>query len=215
MKRISILLLLIQAGFLLNAQDRSAAIQTQTKTWLAKLTAEDKFRYTPILKNRDQYHYYHRIDSLKFDYVFIEESFCMMDSSSFLTERYFTGQDSLPAFVFVNGQYSAPTEFYLSSLLGPPNEMRHYYTFQPMLDRFSALLPDQTMQYNQVIYIGSRYADPKSTEALCQQYTQRYKSTSQIQTMIDMKLQKIIVSVQLPAENPQFEVKVYDDLWGW
>lgn len=215
MKRISILLLLILAGFLLNAQDRSAAIQTQTKTSLAKLTAEVKFCYTPILKNRDQYHFYHRIDSLKFDYVFIEESFCMKDSSSFLTERYFTGHDSMPAFVFENGRSSEPTGFYQYSPLGLPYEMRHYYTFQPMLERFSALLPDQTIQYNQVIYIARRYADPKSTEALCQHYTQRYKSTYQIQTLINMKLQKVVVSVQLPAENPQFEIKTYDDYWGW
>jgi hypothetical protein len=66
-----------------------------------------------------------------------------------------------------------------------------------------------------VIYIGRRYADTKSTEALCQHYTQRYKSTYQIQTLIDMKLQKIVVSVQLPAENPKFDIKSYDDYWGW
>lgn len=215
MKRISILLLFILVGFLLNAQDRSAAIQSQTKASLAKLSGKEKSIFATILKNRDQYQLYHRIDSLQLDYVFIEESFCVTDSSSFLTERYFTGKDSIPDYVFVNGQSTEPSGFYQYFPLGPPYEMRHYYTFQPMFERFSALLPDQTMQYNQVIYIGRRYADPKSTEALCQQYTQRYKSTYQIQTMINLNLQKIVVSVQLPSENPQFEVKVYDDLWGW
>lgn len=211
-----IMLLSVYAAAQSNAKD----FETKCRKIITSLPKEQQPYFDSITAIRE--HNLHggilaRIDTLKYDYLFIQEQFYETDNWHQTSEYYFNSGDTLPSAVFTNGIYRNPRDLFGENIFGPPqDETNRFHLFANMYSTFSQNKAFQELSYNPNMYIARRFAETdENVEKILTESEDRLKKTYQIMTMFDKKGNIIHVSVQEPASNPTLKAVFYDDIWGW
>lgn len=195
-------LLLFLVPFAAVSQSYSVQIDSLTREHTARFARGQQFWVDSILAERRSSEWLKRIDSLTFDYAFIEETY---NRYGFVEEHYFLNGDSIPYLTFSNGEM---TESSLYIRNGEMTEVAQRYLFAPMLERYSKMQPNQELDYarTQYWFTGGcvRYANTE--EEFRSRRKEKLKNTYAICTMIDKANRKVIVSVQHAPRHPEFEV---------
>jgi hypothetical protein len=194
----------------------SVTIDSLTKSNIDKLTDKQKLKFDSILTYRKSVDFFTRLDTTTFDIAFIQETFCFADTLGNVTERYFMMYDTIPKYVYRNGKHTDPKDIYDGFLIWYSKNVTYYTTLYPLIDNYSKLKPTQELNYDKrqiwshgcVIYKDSKKIFEKKR-------TEQLKTTYQIQTMIDKKDHKIIVSVQYAPRRPKFKTHSYNAVWDW
>ena len=167
------------------------------------------------------------MDTIKYDYVYIEERFNQVDSSMSAVEYYFNTnpagkyqanfEDSslLPDQLYQNGQLlDLRYAYYSSSVTGIifDGKYEYYYTLDSILGRCASLLPFQELSYDRTPRISNLIV-ANSTERIdtnrarnliaTNNYKKMLSSTYQIVTFVDQVKNRVTVSIQSPARHPE------------
>ncbi|WP_343632938.1 hypothetical protein [Fluviicola sp.] len=200
-----------------HGQKTSILVDEMTAHHLRQLPEEKRSHFDSILQNSMRKNWLSRADERSFDVAFIEEEFCEKMHSVTTTEYYFNRGDSIPAYLYEQGEmvevknrYGFPVTWYYQHVI-------HYQTFQPLFETYSKFQPMQELAYEkeQILdysCIGRAKDQDKRFE---DQRTAELKTTYRINTMIDKKSNTILVSVQYAPEKPKFEIKGYSSAWDW
>ncbi|NTW32450.1 MAG: hypothetical protein HGB12_07475 [Bacteroidetes bacterium] len=191
-------------------------IDSATVVTISQLDSNATKKFLDIYSQGYKTNLYSRLDTISYDYAFIQATICDLDSSFKIIERYFISDDSIPKYLFRNGKQLDTKNEYEGFLIWYKNNVTYNYTLRPMLESYSKLKSIQPLPYEKiqiwshgcVIYEG---AEKKYTE----RRKKEIKHTYQIQTFVDKKKNRIIVSVQTPPKKPKFKTFSYNGVWDW
>ncbi len=216
MKAIALFLILAFSSVMLSGQSYAWAMDSLTKRYLAKLPVSKQIQFDSILSQRLAIDLSTRIDTLDFDYAFIEENFCFADSIGAVEERYFRSLDSIPTYVFFDGLFYDPKKVYNGHFIWYSKNVTHLNTFRPLFKKYTGLKSIQELPYarRQIWEHGCVVIENGELD-FKQERSEQLKSTFQIQTMIDKQKQKVIVSIQLAPKKPRFKTISYNAVWDW
>jgi hypothetical protein len=209
------------------AQQLSHTVDSLTQTYLKRLPVAQGANYSGMLENRKKYKLFQRIDTTHCQYLYIEESYCLADTTAYLVERYFDttyhhfyhinplDRLQLPAVVFQNGQeIDFRYAYYSRSISGVMylDRYENYYTLDSLLQRCKYLKDLQELSFDptpKITYSSLDYAHNPQVDlslerkkAEDQKNVKRLQQTYQIVTLIDKRAKKVQVSIQTPAKNP-------------
>ena len=179
-------------------------LDSTTHAQLKKLTLKEQLQFDTLLQNRDKSGIKKRIDTVEFDYLFIQETYCFFDSKSEITELYFSKGDTIPKLIVVNER---KVEF--NSLVFPENEnyrkkLNLKYTFSPLLHSYSNTNPIQVLPYSRKqAYFTGCVPLKNNRRIFKKRRIQELKKTYQIQTLHTKD--KIQISFQIPPRNPSIK----------
>lgn len=215
MLRFIVIFLIVLAPLVSYSQKYSKSIDSLTSGNIALLPKKKQAYFTNVLEQRKKIKWQTRTDSLDYDYAFIEETFCSYDTTSTITERYFSKNDSIPKAVYINGIKEDVRKIYDYGMRWYSKNVTHYETLMPLLTTYSKLADWQELPYDkrQVWHHGCVvFEDEKDFK---KRRINQLKNTYQIQTLIDKGNNKTLVCAQLAPKNPRFEVKSYNGEWDW
>jgi len=153
---------------------------------------------------------YSRIDSLTYDYAFIQASICRQDSSFTLDERYFVSGDTIPKYFFLNGQEYNTKEMYSGKSIWYMYTLTNDFTLKPMIKRYNRLKNVQTLAFDKIQILGIACVNNETESEFKLKRTNKLKQTYQIQTLIYKKNNKVKVSLQTPPRKPKFKTKKFN-----
>ncbi|MBL7808518.1 MAG: hypothetical protein JNN28_11910 [Saprospiraceae bacterium] len=209
-------LLLLLLPCMLYGQKYALAIDSLTKAHISRLPKSKQIKFDSLLAQRLAFNLLHRIDSLPFDYAFIEEEFCYMENFGSITERYFSGGDTIPRHVFEDGAFLDPKEVYNDFFIWYSKYVSSHYTLQPLLKSYSKLKATQVLAYDKIqIWEHGCVIVANSEAAFKQIREEELKATYRIMTLIDRQLNKVILSVQVAPKKPRFQIFSYNPVWDW
>lgn len=216
MKQTITILLLTISSFTTYGQIYSFTIDSLTTKHINLLPKNQQKYFTNMLKNRKTIHWLNRIDTAKFDYAFVEETFCDYNQSSTIAERYFIRPDTLPKNVFINGNVENPTKAYDGFFIWYSKNVTYLKTYFPLFAHYSELKSTQELPYQKrQIWTHGCVIRSDDKKKLINKRTKQLKTTYQIQTMVDKVNNKIVVSVQFAPKKPIFETRGYNPVWDW
>ena len=227
MQKFIIILSFIFCTTLSFAQTQSFVADSMANLYSKQLpAASNPNSYKSIISARIQTGLHKRIDTLRYNYVYLEETYHPSDSTRSATEYYFNvipegiyrnnfdDKTILPDLVFIDGkQIDQRYAYYSSAISGVVFEGKYeyYYTLDTILLRCKGLLPVQEITYDPTPKLtGFANINAKQDNdsafikksAAEKKHLDWLKSTYQIVTLIDKTKGKTIVSVQTPAKNP-------------
>jgi hypothetical protein len=216
MKNLITLLILTIGSFGSFAQQYSAEIDRTTREYIGKLPKEQQHFFDSILAQRQSVDWFSRIDSIPYDYAFIEEIFVNRYAICGVTERYFADGDTIPKFIFSVGKPLDPKEVYTNFLGWWTKNVTYQQTLYPKIAAFETYKPTQELAYDKrQIWSHGCVTSEQDKDDFTKRCAEELKTTWQIVTMIDKKNNKVIVSVQTAPVNPRFEVYSYNGVWDW
>lgn len=169
----------------------SMSVDSSTVVTASFLDSNDSRKILEVYSYEYEANIYKRLDTIKYDYAFIQASICKIDSSYNLIEVYFLANDTIPKRVFRCGR-----EIELENTT-------YNFKFTSLINEYSNLKNIQTVPYNktQIWIISSNNKKGK----FIKNRKNKIKNTYQIQTFVDKKKKNIIVSLQTPPKNPKFK----------
>jgi hypothetical protein len=225
MKSVLTILLLFSSTYLVSGQSYSFAIDSLTNLYIKQLPETKRGKFDKILNQRISVDFFNRFDSTKFDYAFIEETYCETDTTTIINERYFFKTDSqivnisskihqytsLPRISFFNGKrYNSGHNYFSNSVAGTffDNIYEYYYTLDTLLKNYSNLNPIQELTYDNTPAIHE-ISDTTSTGKLKleKRLIQKLSKTYQILSFIDYSNKKVLVSIQFPPVKPNVNIR--------
>jgi len=201
---------------LVYGQTVSITVDELTSHHLRTLSEKQRSHFDSILQSRVKTKLLERIDELKYDYAFIQETFCEYNQLTGTSERYFNEGDSIPNQIYFDGEQADPKKVYDNFYGWYTKNVTCQFTFKPLFERYSKFQPTQELAYDkrQVWQHGCvRWKNDE--EDFEKRRTAELKETWQINTMVDKKSNKILVSVQYAPVKPKFETYSYNAVWDW
>jgi len=188
---------------------------SETREIINDLKEKNKKYYYEIIKNRKENNLQNRIDTIDFDYLFIAEYLSTYIPDGYggnanngtenitITERYFNKTDSLPMFIFKNGEKINIEKKYSKKYLDLVSNTAKK-KLKPLMETYSSYNRIQEYAYNkkQLMFYLKKKRRSKSWYKKERKKTIRNKYV--IFTLIDKTNSKILVSIQLPAKHPKF-----------
>ena len=212
---ISILILTIYS-LTIYGQNYSMAIDSLTISHIRLLPANQQSYFDSILENRKSNDWLTRIDTTNFDYAFIEETFCYLDTTSIITERYFMEADTIPKAIYWNDKFKDPSKIYDGFPIWYSKNVTYYTTLFPLIDSYSKNKSRQQLPYNKrQIWSHGCVVQDDGKKKFKLKRTKQLKMTYQIQTMVDRVNNNIVVSIQFAPRKPKFETYSYNGVWDW
>lgn len=214
------ILILLFFGFSIQAfpQSCTVAIDSLTSAQIVQLPLKKRLMFDSIIVQRQRLNLLHRLDSLKFDYAFIEETFNHFDAFGYLTEWYFDKNDTVPKFIFEDGKFADSEFYYKRDLLWYSRFGNFRYSLFSLLEKYRKFKPVQSRLYDkkQVWVVGGCIVEYKNRKEFKKLRATEIKSSYQIQTMVDRVAGKVLVSVQTAPQNPRFKTKTKNaGIWNW
>lgn len=191
--------------------------------------------FEDMLSRRNELGVNQRMDNISYRYLYIEERFNSIDSSSSVVEYYFNtdirglyqsnydDRDKLPDLLYQNDSLlDQRLAYYSSTITGViySDIYEYFHTRDTILNRCQSLKHVQEFSYDPTVavfdfvFIGRRDSTP---EAIAEQVKQKeieqkkmFASTYQMVTLIDKVSGKVIVSLQRPAVDPKVKVRVVE-----
>jgi hypothetical protein len=198
------------------SQSCSLIIDSITTERMEQCRKYQKRHFSDIVAARKWIPWPARMDSLQFDYAFIEETVCFENNEEVVTEKYFVKGDTIPRYVYYNGKCQKPG-------LSCNNRFKKYSkyvsdkcTLSPLLASYTRLKNLQELPYDKtqiwahgcVVFHDSKREFKKERRAAL-------KRTFQIQTFVDKVNRNILLSFQYAPANPVFRVIGYNAVWDW
>ncbi|MDX2362702.1 MAG: hypothetical protein QNK23_17970 [Crocinitomicaceae bacterium] len=186
-------------------QSYSEIYQDQTRELLDQLKKGRK-KFKPLLKARLKNGVLSRIDTLEFDYLFIQETICYRTRKLTTVELYFTARDSV---IYINGEhrlwYDPGFYNWCKDQLGDKIK-EHSTGRKQLLKNYSGLKEIQELAYFKTqVWMRAHSSTSEPTEEYVEALRKNLASTFQIQTLIKKQTSEIFVSVQYAPKNPKFE----------
>jgi hypothetical protein len=208
MKRIIILTLSL-LNFGLCYCQINFTIDSLSSEAISQLDAKKSTKFLNLYSLGKKEDIYSRFDTLIYDYAFIQATYCEFDSSFSSTESYFISGDTFPKYHFLNGQpYDMKNKY---GDFGFPKYIVDKYILKKLLKQYSKLKKIQTLQYDKVQIWGHSCVIQEGDEKeFIAKREKELKQTYQIQTFIDKKKNKIIISIQSPPKRPKFKTFGYN-----
>jgi len=198
-------LVFILPTFFSFGQKYSVEIDSLTKVYFTQLPKSDQKVFRKIIKNRSKINFFERIDSAKFDYVFINESYCTSNNYIEVVERYFTRGDSLSDKIIVNGSIPKGFEKCMSDM--------DYFRLDSLYKSYNQLTWMQQLAYDKhQFWIHGCVVYENDKSKFTKEKTIELQHTYQIQMMIDKVHSKIIISFQTKPDNVTFETLSFNPL---
>ncbi len=214
-QRVSLLLFLV-CSVLAHGQKVSVVMDEMTAHHLRLLPKEQHVHFDSILENRISTTLSKRIDELNYDYAFIKETYCEHDHSLRISERYFNQGDSIPRFVYFDGEKADPAKIYDGFLYWYSRNVTVKETFKPLLGAYSKFQPVQELAYDKMqVWEHGCVTQVNGAQIFEEKRTAELQSTYQVNTLIDKKSNTILVSVQYAPVEPKFETRGYNGVWDW
>ena len=237
MKTIIILAIMALVSNPTFGQKYSLEVDSLTQEYIKRLPNNIQQEFNEILNQRQKSDLFNRIDTTSFDYAFIEESYCTDDTLVQMTERYFLTKEKkallenlktpanewiiLPYQLYFNGiSQNVLTKYYANTVVYTYyyGLIDDYYTLDTVLVYCSQLQPTQELSYDKTqIWDDYRlyYNFEEKKKTLEKSIEERLKKTYQIVTLINHVDKKVIVSVQVPAENPKVKLRYLTRTNDW
>jgi hypothetical protein len=216
MKTVIIILILTFSSYFACGQSYSLSIDSITKKHIDQLPKYKKAMFETILRQRESIDWLKRIDTTKFDYAFIIETFCYSDTAGQITERYFLKNDTIPKYLYIDGDFNDPLKVYDGFLIWYSQNVTYNYTLYPLIDNLSKLKSIQVLPYDKrQIWSHGCVVYKKAENNFKKKRTEQLKTTYQIQTMVDRISNRIIVSIQFAPTRPKFKTYGYNGVWDW
>lgn len=232
--RARLFLFFLLCSFAASAQSYSKTIDSLTRLQTAHFSRAQSTCFDSLLMDREWFKWLQRVDTMPCDYAFIEETYVsghyagdriylltdssglMSDRNLFISERYFVQSDTIPKYVFLDGDAFTPSEVYNSFLGWYTQHVIYPKTLHPLMERYAKLQPNQELDYNkQLVWEHGCVTSEDAREAFRQRRTRELKNMYRIQTMVDKINNRVVVSVQTPPLEPEFEVVGYNVAWDW
>jgi len=205
MKNTICFLVFILPSFFSFGQRYSVKVDSLTQAYFIQLPKSDQKIFNKIIRNSSKINLNERIDSVKFDYAFINESYCSSNNSIQVIERYFFKGDSFSDKIIVNGITPKGFEKCMSDL--------DYYRIDTLFNSYNQLKSFQTLAYtNYQFWIHGCVVYENAELEFIKQRKFELSHTCQVQIMIDKINSKIIVSFQIKPDVVTFEVIPFDIL---
>ena len=228
MKKIALLFIGIFFVHQVVAQNLSNKIQSITQNHLNKVRSPHQKKIVQTMLNkRGNTSLTARLDTIQFDYLYIEETFNIKDSNYHIAEYYFSTKPKglynyydaekhiLPDMLFSKGNLIDHRYAYFSASTSGVvfhDLYEYYYTLDTIISRCEKLLPIQTLSYDRTPNL-IRYKDKKSygdvettmqTKMLLEEeHCKLLENTYQIITFVHANTNTIKVSLQSPAQHPK------------
>jgi hypothetical protein len=174
---------------------------------LKSMKYRDRNKFKPLLQNRKNIDLFRLADSLAYETIFIEESYCRETKKLVCREMYFRTNDSLPWLIFVNGKKSyIAYDSYCVNQLEPSDLSQYKIDYTDLLARYTKFKPVQKIfyPYAQVCCRPHVWME-KLTKKFKQRTRKELRTTVKIMTMVDRKKNSIHVSLQTPDPDPDFK----------
>jgi hypothetical protein len=201
----------------LSGQVYALEMDSISQKYIGSLSLRQKRKFKKLIAQRTGNNVFKRIDSMAFDYVFIDEIYCFSEDTGKIIERYFYAADSFPFRMYINNSREFVGSFY--NLSASDFYYRNYilpYMLQPLISTYSIFQPIQAFQYSkQQIMLTGCVTLPGAKRKFRLKTRNRLESTYRIATMIDKINHKIIISVQFAPKNAQFEIVTYALIWDF
>jgi hypothetical protein len=215
MKQIAVVFFCAMTCIAACGQNHSVSIDSLTSEHILLATKNQQRYFMDILENRMQIRWQARVDSLDYDYAFIEETFCSHDRTFTITERYFNKTDSIPKLVYINNISEDVGDIYDYMMNWYSENVTHYLTLEPLSENYCQLKAFQELPYDKRQVWEHGCVVIEDEDDYRKRRTKQLKTSYQIQTMVDRKKDEIIVSLQFPPKSPKFEVFSYNGAWDW
>jgi hypothetical protein len=191
---------LLFCSFAASAQNYSVQIDSLTRDYTARFARGQHNWIDSILAARSSSEWLKRLDTMQFDYAFIDETY--EDGETELEERYFVRNDTIPTRYIVDGESRDVSIYYSGFTVSTRRN-----TLPGMQERYAKMLPNQELDYEHIQYWVTGcvvYFD--SEEEFRQRREDLLRKSYAIRTMVDKVNGKVIVSVQAAPQNPDFVV---------
>ena len=203
-----------------DAQVKYGVVDSISQSRHAQLGANEKTIFKKIISKRKHAHLQKRVDTTVCDFTFIYESYNLTKKDFMLSEYYFNQNDSLPKAVFHNKILMDLDTYFYDDYEDYFSLTRYYETLKPMCNKYSKLLPYQTLSYDSLIIVQAGCVvweeyEKESAEKMIKEKEAKLNGTYQILTMIDHRNKKVIVSFQIPANKYNFKVRRYNPVWDF
>lgn len=207
MKNLAILIVFTLASFASFAQLYAVEISQTTERYIRQLPENEQVKFDSVLALRKSADWLRRIDSISYDYAFIEEVYSYCDTSGSVEERYFSQDDSIPKLLVYDGESIVRNEHFQAYFEW--SEPKHYYrlTLPSMLAEYSAFKHTQERTYARKQHYYTGCVVRSDAEEQFRKSRTAYLATSyRIMTLIDKVNNRVIVSVQTAPKKPRFRV---------
>jgi len=238
MKKIAFLILFIFNSYYSIGQTDSLRLDSLTQQYASELPIDLQPIFNSILNERKETNVLSRIDTSRFDYLLIEESYSSQDSLINMTERYFLTKENkllemkpnsgdpaewniLPVQFYINGiRQNVNDKYFANAIVGLYHYqlIDYYYTLDTMLSHFSKLEFIQELSYDntQAVFSRRMYDDFQANRKALETTVQdRLKTTYQIITLVNRIDKKVIVSFQKPPKNPKVTLRYLQRTNDW
>jgi hypothetical protein len=173
-----------------------------------------------MIEKRKSNNLYIHLDSLKFEYAIIVETFCQVKKEYTLNEYYFKANDTVPYTLYFNSTPYHPENYFDRTYSYYFELTRYQETLNPMLELFDTLHTFQTLTYDRNIIVNSGCVvdskrEDKDARNQIKARTKSLETTYQILTLIDIAHNRNIVSFQIPPKNFSFEIIRYNAVWDF
>lgn len=206
MKIYVLFLISIMSSLVLSGQGYSFTVDSITQKQLERFSKHRKKKFDLILKERLNNRWYIRIDSLNFDYGFIEERYSYRTKKFEVVERYFEDNNPMPKSLYQDGKLYNPKEWYNEKNDNEPFRFK----LSPLLEKISTLKPSQKLVYNKLQMYGLgcvRYRHQKKRNI--RWVRERIKTTYQVVTLINKVNKSVKVSLQYAPKIARFKTESY------
>lgn len=176
----------------------------------------DQYAFQRILIEREQNDTYSHIDSSKNEYIFINESFTYLDSSTAIIEEYFNAGDSIPRFVYIDDTLVKKLDMYVNYYRFLKKNAQNEDLLSPKIKEFKSYATFQELAYNktQIIEVGCVRLDEKGV-LFKELMTKKLKASYTINTFINNKTKEVWISFQYAPKEPVFEIESRNSVWGF
>jgi hypothetical protein len=206
------LFLILSFGCLITtAQNLSSQYDSLTSSHIQELQGKQKKNFKSIVSNRRDISLQKRMDSLSYDYLFIQEVYNRESKSIIVIEGYFKKGQQSPDFVFINNErneYYTPHDYNWckDQLHGKIKE--YEYSLRPLLKLHKSFQSIQELAYrkNQLLEIPHVWS-PEWTEEFNEGRKKSLEASYQIMTMIE-KGEAIQVSVRYSPRKAVFQTVI-------
>ena len=197
-------------------QSCSLAVDSITEKRIEQLGSKNKNCFNRVVLNRISVNWRNRLDSLKFDYAFIDETIFLENDSVTVVERYFVKDDSIPKYVFINNEYLEPRKIYDNGFRWYSQNVISRLTLYPLLETYTKLQEMQELPYDRTqIWTHGCVVFNDSERKFKKQRKIELKQTYRIQTLINRINNNLLVSFQFAPKKPKFRTHSYNPVWDW
>lgn len=215
-----LLFLILWSAFLVPVHQGSAkvsrTVDSMTRAHIQLCGIRDQSKFQALLENRLESKLSQRLDTLDYDYAFIDELVDYSDSSFMRLERYFHQGDTSACFQIWKGILKEESIFYTINYSVLNGLEKEEAEFPKLLKKYSRFSKSQTLNYSKIqVWSHGCVVQRNGAKHYQSRRKRELKNTYRISTLVDKHTNTTNVSVQTAPRHPKFKVVSYNPIWDF